>query len=361
MFLLKLPKLDHILKKHLPEEMCTNYDFSNFDEEINQLSHRYFFLHELLVPKIQIPKLLEKFYNDVNYGILTKTLINQVNLYVRQKTNKNASKIITDYRKLDDIHWLELLKNAVKDFKATEFHQKKTPKIQAKIDTLTYDLKLVQYQKRNLFFTAVSLLEKIYQGSPQKSKLRLIRRKLKSLGRKIRNIKHKIDLEKQKLTQSTIKGFEIHALSDQINQLKNHSADWQGTTANMRLLSSLFEVKMQKRAVITENSMGQKKYTEKHFLILGKPLTFEKALEQLGFTAKETKTYREYLDYQIELDLQKNLKILSRIPKKSTESTIVHVSNMKDSSEKTGFRVNPDLIIENNLGYPRSWDVIFMK
>ena len=357
----KAPKLDSILKKYLPKEITSNFDFSNFDEEINQLSHRYFFLNELLVPKAQIPKLLEKFYNDVNYGILTKTLINQVNLYTKQKTGKNASKIITDYRKLDDIQWLELLKSSVKDFKATEFHQRKTTKIQAKIDYLEYDLKILTHQKRNLFFTAADILEKIYQGAPQKSKLRLIKRKLKSLGRRIKNLKFKIHQTKVKLAQSTIKGFEIHDLSDQINQLKPHSADWQGTTANIRLLSSLFEVKMQKRAILTQNNLGQKKYTEKNFIMIGKALSFEKALTQLGFTTKESRAYREYLDYQIRLDLQENLKILSRNPEKSTEPTIVHVSTMNVSSEKPGFRVDCGSVIENENGYPGSWDVIFVK
>ena len=357
----KAPKLDAILKKYIPKEIVLDFDFSNFDEEINQLSHRYFFLNELLVPKAQIPRLLEKFYSDVNYGILTKTLINQVNLYTKQKTGKNASKIITDYRKLDDIQWLELLKNSVKDFKATEFHQKKTTKIQEKINYLEYDLKILTYQKRNLFFTAADLLEKIYQGASKKSQLRLIRRKLKSLGRKINNLKSKIDQAKERLVQSTIKGFEIHDLSDQINQLKTHSADWQGTTANVRLIASLFEVKMQKRAILTQNNLGQKKYAEKNFLMIGKVLSFEKALVQLGFTSRESRVYREYLDYQIELDLHENLKILSKIPEKSTESTIVHVSTMNVSSEKPDFRVNFDSIIENKHGYPKSWDVLSVK
>ncbi len=317
----------------------------NYDEEITELSHRYFYLNDLLIPRSKIPELLKSNADDVNFGILTKTLINHINLYVKRKTGAEANLMITDRRKLDDVHWLELLMQEVQNWQPKTYQQKKTSQLKAQLKNLEYDLKLLTYEKRNLNFIAFDYLLKIKNGEKLKAKLRLVKRKLRSLQNQINRLQADIQTVKQKYESSMIRGFEINELSERINRLRTHTADWQGITANIRLLSSLFEIKTHKRLIQIDNE----KPIEKHILEIGKMWSFREVLANLGFTEIELQNYLEYLDYQIEIDLTTNRQFWSKNHQNSTESAN-HELSIKSQASKMSQN------LENSSAYPSFWD-----
>jgi hypothetical protein len=336
---------------------------SDYDEEITELSHRYFYLNDLLVPRTKIPELLKNNADDVNFGILTKTLINHINLYVKRKTGAETNLLITDRRKLDDVHWLELLAQEVQNWQPKIYEQKKTPQLKAQLQNLEYDLKLLCYEKRNLNFVAFDYVLKIKKGEKLKAKLRLVKRKLRSLQNQINRLQTDIQSVKQKYENSIIRGFEINELSERINRLRTHTADWQGITANIRLLSSLFEVKNHRRLIslpptpsegggaITpppSEGVGGRLY-EKHIVEIGKMWSFREILQNLKFNEIETQNYIEYLDYQIDIDLTTNRQFWSKNDQNSTGSAN-HDLFIKGGAGE--IRTNPDFLAD----YPQFWD-----
>jgi hypothetical protein len=360
------PKLEQVLCPETPsesskgEEIITPASLEGtlgaegrlFDEEITELSHRYFFLHDLLIPKAKIPELLKNNPDDVNFGILSKTLINHINLYAKRKTGQECNLLITDYRKLEDVNWLELLTQEVQNWEANVYKQKKTRALELQLKNLAYDLKLLQYEKRNLNFIAFDYLLKIQQGEKLKAKLRLVKRKLKSLQNQINRLLLDIQTLKQKYENSMVKGFEINELSDKMNKLRTHQADWQGITANIRLLGSLFHLKTHKRLIYSLNADNEEKYTEKYILEIGAPRSFREVLLELGFTNIETQNYLDYLNYQIELDLEANRQIWSKKLDIPIKSTIVDSTTGRVSEKSSKI----DQISPADLGYPSFWD-----
>lgn len=318
----------------------------NFDEEITQFSHRYFYLLDFRLPKNKIPQLLEKYAGDVNFGFLSKTLTNQILLFAKEKTGKDAPHLFSDNRKLEDAHWLALLKDAVRDFEPTVFEQKKCTQLKNQLDCLKYDEKILEYEKRNILTKGLDLLFKIQQGEKLKSIYKSQKRKLKTIQNQINRLKEKIKICEKNYAKSQIKAFEINDLSLQINQLRPHKADWQGLRANMRLLNSLFETKTFKKSI----KINEEKSVEKYFVEIGDALDFEAILANFGFTASETKQYLEDLAYQIDLDLAHHQNILSKNAQKSTESPIHDIVSYAGLSD-----FNADKHIFQK-GYPSNWD-----
>ncbi len=334
------PKLEDLMKELEPEKTEELKDkeasvaIQQYDEEIITLSHRYFYLKELLIPPGKIPDLLQTHASEVNYGYLTKTLVNHINLFAKQQAGKQASNLIRDFRKLEDIQWLELLLDQVPDFSPSQYQQKKSTKLKAQWQSLTYDLKMLEYEQGNLLARWLDLLLKIQTGQKLKSQLRSIRRKLRTMNRKIQKTQSRIQKAKQKHEHSQIRGFEVEALSKQMNQLRTHRADWQGARANLRLLSSLYELKTSKRAVLQADQSGKTQYQEKVLVQIAQRKYLPDVLAEFGFSEKEIKNYMEHLGYQIRLDLAENSRFLSENAKKSSQAANhVHVTR-SDWSEK---------------------------
>ena len=324
----------------------------HFDEEIITLSHRYFYLKDLLIPEHKIPGLLEKHASDIDFGKLCKILNNQISILVWKKAGSQLSRLITDQRKLDDIHWLALVRDEIKEWHTTTYQQKKSAGLKSKLKSLHYDLKLLQYRQRNVFFEAVGILTYIQQGAKLKSQYRSIKRNYKSIQRKIGRLRQKISQLENQYQQSIIQGIELNTLSERLNKLRTYYSDHQGVTANLRIVSSLFETKVQRRAILTKDQAQVWQYQEKQIVTIGSPLEFDQAMEQLGFTDLESKHYQEYLEYQIQLDLVKNQRFLSKNLQKSQEPPI----DRHDPSAKTAITDHKNKIRENKHGYPDFWD-----
>ena len=190
----KAPRLENILlgMNQGINSQDTFPSIEHYDDEILTLSHRYFYLKELLIPEKKIPQLLEKHASDPDFGKLSKTLNNQISLLTYEIAGKDIGYLVTDKIKLDNIHWLVLAKNEIQTWKNQHYHQKKTLILQKKIQEAKYDLKILNHQQRNLFFMGFDLLQQIFQGGKLKSQYRAIKRKYKSLYKKNIRLNNKI-------------------------------------------------------------------------------------------------------------------------------------------------------------------------
>ncbi|MEO1653399.1 MAG: hypothetical protein AAFU64_07640, partial [Bacteroidota bacterium] len=324
------------------------------DGDIVSLSHRFFFFCDLLIPKSKIPDLLEKYADDVNFSLASKALINQVNLRAYETYPDHFNHLVPDFRHQEDIQWLQVLRQALKEWTPPEFQQKKTNHYQRQLESLQYDLKYLLYQRQDLFFQGFQLLLAINQGKALKSKYRSLKRKYTSLHRKIRRQEEKINATQKKLAKSRFQAFEIHDLSQRINQMKNQATDWQGTRSNLRLLSSLFQIRSFKRAIYDPQKHHKERYLEKYFVEIGPEKTFRETLHDLGFNQQEAKEYLEHLDYQIKLDIQDNQMLLSKNKQKSREALKHGYTCMNPSSDFSSYVDQKD---QQDLAYPSSWDI----
>lgn len=300
--------------------LTQNTEINVIDDEIVELSHRYFYLKDLLIPAEKIPKLLQKHSNDVSFGILTKKLVNQISLLAKRKTGREAGSLITDARKLEDVQWLEVLTDAVKELKNKTYVQQKSLPLKRKLQSAEYDLKILKYEKVNLLASGLDHLIKLKQGEKLKTRLRQVKRKLRSLNSFILKQEKFIENLKKKYESSCIKGFEVNELSEWMNKFRPHAADRKGVVANIRLLSSLFELKTTKRLVICLDEQGKSEAKEKYFVEIRKELTFNEILQKSGFNETEADEYLHHLNYQIELDLQSNQDFFSKFETNSIQS-----------------------------------------
>jgi len=146
----------------------------------------------------------------------------------------------------------------------------------------------------------------------------------------------------------------VNDLSEQINALKPHYSDRQGVRTNLRLLGSLFDLKTHKRAVINPDAETYEMNisSEKYIIEIGKRLNFREVLHRLGFNEKEANDYIEYLEYQIDLDLEANRRFLAEKEQKSMQSAKHENHVFRDKIDKH------DIFDKNgkDLGYPAFWD-----
>ncbi len=308
------------------------------EEEVVKLSHRYFRLKEMLVPVNKIPELLKNNADEVKYGELTKTLTNHLYLLAAEKAGKDLSLLVNDKRKLTDIIWLSELEKHIEKLSPKTYSQKSSTDLLRRFECLKYDLKLIQKEKSDAFFKAVFLLNEIKNGAKLKAEYREAKRRFKALNNKEKRLNEKMITAKKRSEESIIVGFTIDEISLFINKLKPHKSDWTGTKTNMRLLSSLFEIKTQKRLIETKNGNA----TEKTLITIGQRLTFENALERLHFSQTEAVAYKEYAVFQIETD------ILQR------KNALAKNDNVSIETGNSVFNISGT--IENGLGYPILWD-----
>jgi len=206
-----------------------------------KLSKRYFYLEEMLLPKAKIPQLLKNYSSDVHYGCLVKTFSNHINLRIKAVAKENFVLLMPDARHTENVGFLELLKNYVKNDFTAQIYQPKTNKnYQRQVDFLHYDLKLLCYNRCNL----MTILEGLKDATVREK--RPILRKLKTIGKRIGKLKNELKSLKNKLIKTQIIGFEINHLSDLINQIRTHKTDKKDVRTNMRLLGSLFDLRQEK-------------------------------------------------------------------------------------------------------------------
>ncbi|TAE75185.1 MAG: DEAD/DEAH box helicase [Bacteroidetes bacterium] len=308
------------------------------EEEVVKLSHRYFHLKEMLVPVNKIPELLKNNADEVKYGELTKTLTNHLYLLAAEKTGNDLPLLVRDKRKLTDIIWLSELADKIEKLQEKKYTQKSSQDILRRFESLSYDFKLAQKEKNDAFWKALVLLNDIKNGAKSKAEYREAKRRFKAFKNKEKRIEEKLITTKKRLDESVIVGFTIDEISFFINKTKTHQSDWQGAKTNIRLLSSLFEIKTQKRLIQLNNGTT----TEKTLITIGKRLTFEKALERFKFSETEAVMYKEYAVFEIETDLWQRKNALAK--------------NENVSLQSTNRVFNTGGIIENAMGYPVFWD-----
>lgn len=325
------PKIETLLQEHQAEQSAEDYD-----RELLLLSKRYFSLKNLLVPEASITKLLQKHQSEVKFGVLQKTLSNQILLRAYQKSGAEAALLFGDRRKLEDASWLHLFTDFIGKLEAQRYAQLKTQDWQRQLESLQYDLKLLEYEMHNLISLWFAELQALQEGVARKTAAKRLKKRIQSLQRRrLRLLKSQANLS-DKLKQSQVEGIELEELSLLINRLRPQRSDWQGTRTNLRLLESLFKIEKQKRAIlIMEN--GKETYKEKYIIKIGGLKSFKNALQDLGLNREESEQYQTYLDYQIHQDLEKVRKeVLSKNSKKSIESSNI-ISSNKDLLRRPHF------------------------
>ncbi len=301
-----------------------DWDVTQFDEVILELSHRYFYLKDLLIPRTKIPDLLIEYADDVHFGHLSKLLNNQIGLLARRVSADKFTELIPDARYRENIHFLELLQEYFKDPISICYRQKKSLRFLRKKESLQYDVKLIKYQQRNLILTLQDLLQQQIQGVRNKSRVRDLKRRYRTLGRKRKRLELKLNKAHMDYQKSLTIGIEINELSKLVNQLRPHYSDYQGPRANYRLISSLFHTKVLKRRAYSgkEDITAADNIPEQYIVEIGQPLSFNQALAQLGFTLPEQIEYEQYLHYQLTLDCGDTLPNRAKNQLGATQSTI---------------------------------------
>jgi Type III restriction enzyme, res subunit len=322
-----------------------NFQSNLFDEEILTLSNRYFYLLDVLIPKHKIPDLLEEYAGDSSFGTLCKTLTNHIYLFAKQIGGKDWKELIADKRKLEDIQTLELWIDAIQKWKPKVYAQKNAAKWLNKLNEVKSELKDLSALQTSRIQAVEELEVKMKTGAKLKSELRDLRRKLDSINHKIVLKKSLLDSIQLKFQESTITGWEINTLSDKLNKLRVHTSDWQGLRVNMRLMNSLFDVKVQKRAVLISGKSEESIYVEKQIAEIGHQLSFTEILQRYGFTEEDSDEYLSYLKYQIRLDLQSNRAKNSQKSLDSAKEITQAISSWSD------------LAMNLSSGYPAEWDV----
>jgi hypothetical protein len=294
------------------------------DEVITTLSHRYFQLIELHLPKERIPDLLEENAGDTAFSALMKALTNHIYLFVRQRAGDKFADLVQDRRKLEDVHWLELLTDAARQWKPKTYSQKRSTELQERNALLLNEIKQIDENATQLQLEIKFLKQRIDTGEHLRSELRELQRRESALLNKIVKKKEQLSIINEKLQESLVMGFEINTLSDKINRLRPHATDWQGARTNLRLLGSLYEIHTQKRAVLLKNEQGEEIYTERTIVEIGYRLSFSEVLGKLGLSPTEASEYLAGLQYQIDLDMRN---ISAKSSQKSLESSIEYIFN----------------------------------
>lgn len=275
--------------------------YNQADDLTVKFAKRYFMLKELLLPKDKIPTILQKFSSDAQFGLLVKTLSNHINLYVQKELSYELPLVMTDPRQIENTHFLNQLIDWIEnDLTPQDFTQKRTQTYQRQIESEKYDLKLLQYQRRNYQAT--------WQSLTTTRQKRALGRKMQTIGKKIRKCYSNIQKLEQKLEKSYTQAIEINQLSQQINALRIHTTDKKEVKTNMRLLQTLFELKTEKKKILQPNGTLKEQVLVK----IGKKLTLTEFLQKIGLTFAESQEYLLHLQYKIKEDKQKALDRLAQ-------------------------------------------------
>ncbi|MCS7027485.1 MAG: DEAD/DEAH box helicase family protein [Bacteroidia bacterium] len=318
--------------------------YDGADDLTIKLAKRYFILKELLLPKDKIPTILQQFPSDAQFSLLVKTLSNQINLYAQKELSYELPLIMSDMRQIENTQFLQQVIDWIEnDLQTQDFSQKRTQTYQRQIEMEKYDLKLLQYQRRNY--------QAIYHYLTTTREKRALGRKMQTIAKKIRKTYLYIQELNKKLEKSHIKAIEINQLSKQLNALRAHPTDKVGLKTNLRLLQTLFEIETEKKKVLQPNGSLKEQILVK----IGKKLTINSFLQKIGLTFAESQAYCIHLQYKLKEDKQKRLEHLamqsvSKIDPKAKEIPI----NMNHYTQTFALKPINDSL--TNMPYPIFWD-----